>query len=361
MEHPSEIARCVRLIDMYATARQRSFLRGGVWIAIASAAAGAALSAGLGGADLSGLGRGALAGLAIALPVYVFDLLTSMTNWGRQLRRRPFLIVFMLRSVAYLGLIVLGLGLAALVMGRPIGGQAGFVTPVTVAFALVLASAFNFVWQLNRSLGQGALVSLVTGRYHRPRLEERVFLFLDLEGSTAAAERLGPERFLTLLDAISYDIADAVLEAGGEIHRYVGDEVIVTWPATVALRDAQCVQGCFAMLDAVSARASAYRRDYDFAPTFHAALHIGQVVIGEMGDLHREIVFLGDTVNTTARIEAASGPMGRAVLASADLVGRLTLPPGFDAEELGEIPLRGKREPIVLYALTRQSRLGSRS
>ena len=68
----------------------------------------------------------------------------------------------------------------------------------------------------------------MTGRYSRPRVEERVFLFVDLEGSTFAAERLGPQRFLSLLDTIAFDMADAVLEGGGTIHRYVGDELIVT-------------------------------------------------------------------------------------------------------------------------------------
>jgi len=288
------------------------------------------------------------------MPLYAFDLVLNSSAWGRELRRQPFAVVVGIRTLGYLVLIVLGLVLAATVAGAPVIGVGGFLTPVTVGIAFAVAFAANVIWQLDRSLGQGALSSLVTGRYHQPRIEERVFLFLDLQGSTAAAERLGPERFLMLLDRIAFDVADAVLEAGGEIHAYVGDEVIVTWSAKDGLRDARCVRGCFQMLDSVNGQADRYDHEFGFVPRFHAALHVGAVVVGEMGDLHREIVFLGDTVNTTARIEAASGELHRDVLASRDLVDRLRgLPAGVTSVALGPIALRGKGEPLELCAIER--------
>ena len=338
------------------TARQQVALRAGLWIAASSAVVGATLSVVESHLDVFALARGALAGLAISMPVYVFDLALNASAVGHELRRQPFVVDVGIRTLGYLLLIVLGLALAATVVGAPVVGAGGYLAPVTVAIAFTVALAANVVWQLNRSLGQGALVSLVTGRYHRPRIEERVFLFVDLQGSTAAAERLGPQRFLTLLDRIAFDVADAVLEAGGEIHAYVGDEVIVTWRAEDGLRDARCIQACFQMLDAVSRHAATYDGDFGLVPRFHAALHVGTVVVGEMGDLHREIVFLGDTVNTTARIEAASGELDRDVLASRDLVDRLPgLPAGVVSVALGPIALRGKAEPLELCAIERNA------
>jgi len=338
------------------TARQRVALRAGLWIAASSAVVGATLSVVESQLDLFAIARGALAGLAISMPVYAFDLVLTSTAWGREIRRQPFAVVVAFRTLGYLLLIVLGLALAATVVGAPVAGDGGYLTPVTVGIAVGVAFAANVVWQLNRSLGQGALISLVTGRYHRPHVEERVFLFVDLQGSTAAAERLGPERFLTLLDRIAFDVADAVLEAGGEIHAYVGDEVIVTWLAEDGLRDARCVRGCFQMLDSVNNQADRYHREFGFVPRFHAALHVGPVVVGEMGDLHREIVFLGDTVNTTARIEAASGELHRDVLASRDLIDRLqSLPAWVTSVALGPIALRGKQEPLELCAIERNA------
>ena len=72
-----------------------------------------------------------------------------------------------------------------------------------------------------------------------------------------------------------------------------------------------------------------------------------------MGDLHREIVFLGDTVNTTARIEAASADTGRSVLVSQELIDQLgALPPEIVMESIGSIALRGKQAAIPLVSLT---------
>jgi adenylate cyclase len=158
-----------------------------------------------------------------------------------------------------------------------------------------------------------------------------------------------------LLDRIAFDVAGAVALYRAEIHRYVGDEVIVTWLADQGLRDAACVRAAFSMVGGVARHEARYVEDFGVKPTFHLAIHIGQVVVGEMGDLHREIVFLGDTVNTTARIEAASGDTDRSILASQELVHRLgAMPAEVAMESMGTIALRGKQAPIALVSLTLQ-------
>jgi adenylate cyclase len=76
------------------------------------------------------------------------------------------------------------------------------------------------------------------------------------------------------------------------------------------------------------------------------------VVTGEMGSVKKEIVFLGDTVNTAARIQDLCRQTGDRVLASADLIDRLELPPGVAKRSLGDLRLRGKGAGLELYALT---------
>jgi adenylate cyclase len=86
-----------------------------------------------------------------------------------------------------------------------------------------------------------------------------------------------------------------------------------------------------------------------------AGLHCGPVVTGEMGSVKREIVFLGDTVNTAARIQELCRQTGDRVLASADLIDRLELPRGIAKRSLGDLRLRGKEADLALYALTKTS------
>ena len=73
-----------------------------------------------------------------------------------------------------------------------------------------------------------------------------------------------------------------------------------------------------------------------------------------MGDLKREIVMLGDTMNTAARIEEMCRVTGRESIASEAVLRAVgPLPPRVHAEALGEIALRGKEGDVRLSALTR--------
>jgi hypothetical protein len=76
------------------------------------------------------------------------------------------------------------------------------------------------------------------------------------------------------------------------------------------------------------------------------------VAIGELGTIKMEIAFLGDTMNTAARLQQACRDTGQRVLASAALVNRLAaLPPGIAKRSIGRLRLRGKENEIELYAL----------
>ena len=61
-----------------------------------------------------------------------------------------------------------------------------------------------------------------------PKAEDRVFLFLDLEGSTQLAERLGSALYFELLRRCLDDLTEPILETEGEIYQYAGDEIVVT-------------------------------------------------------------------------------------------------------------------------------------
>src|SRR5271169_4482673 len=222
-----------------------------------------------------------------------------------------------------------------------------------VLFSLAAAFVFAFMQAVNSLLGQNVLINFITGRYYAPRLESRVFLFLDMEGSTGLAERLGPLAFHRLLNRFVLDLTQPIVAARGEIHRYVGDELIATWKLEEGIADGRCVAACFAAIDRLARRASDYGREFGAAVTVRAGLHCGPVVTGEMGSVKREIVFLGDTVNTAARIQELCRETGDRVIASADLIDRLEPPAGIANRSLGDLRLRGKENDLVLYALTR--------
>ena len=101
-------------------------------------------------------------------------------------------------------------------------------------------------------------------------------------------------------------------------------------------------------------RRADYLSAFNTEPRLRGAIHAGTLVVGEMGDLKREVVMLGDTMNTTARIEEMCRVTGRDFLASAAILEAIPhLPPNVTAEALGEVALRGRQEDVQLFALTR--------
>jgi adenylate cyclase len=290
----------------------------------------------------TGVALGAVFGAAFpALEAFGFQ-----GRIGPDLRRLPFLVYLGLRSAAYLVVIVV---IEALIV-RLLNG------PQPVAFGFGVSVAGNLMFGMAELLGPGVLVAFVVGRYHRPRREERALLFIDLRASTATAERLGEARFLDFLSAFIADVSQSIVENRGEIHKYVGDEIIATWRLAPDRNDAGIVRACFAARDQLAARRDDYQRDFGVGADFRAALHGGHVIVGEIGTFKKEIALIGDAMNTTARILDACRDNGRNVLASATLLDRLAdFPAAIAVEPLAPLALRGKSAPLEVSALERRA------
>ena len=222
-----------------------------------------------------------------------------------------------------------------------------------LALAILTLASFliNFFRQLDRMLGPGTLVSLLLGRYHRPVAEERIFMFLDLNDSTAIAAALGPLRFNDFKNDFFHDIAEPILETRGRIYQYVGDEAVVTWTVERGLHQGNCLRCVFLVTERIHERRDRYLARYGVVPQFKAGIHGGPVVTAEIGDIKKDIVHSGDTVNTAARVEAQCRPLERRVLVSGALLGRCRLPEELEVEDMGDRELRGKAEALRLYSV----------
>ena len=269
---------------------------------------------------------------------------------GGLLRRLPFAGAVVLRSALYLVVIVvINLIAVPLLNSRaPLGG----LQPRDIVFAAAASFVGNLILAVGDLLGLDVLIAFVAGRYHRPRVEERALLFVDLRASTTTAERLGGTRFLDFLNAVFADLSAAITENGGEIHKYVGDEIIATWRLAPGPNEPNIVRAWAAGRARLTARAEIYRREFGLAPDFRAALHAGDVVVGELGSRRKEIALIGDPMNTAARMLDACRELDRPALASTALFSRLDrLPASIEAKPIAPLPLRGKSEPLELFAL----------
>jgi adenylate cyclase len=300
---------------------------------------------------------GVLTSLIIATPIALIELKRSRNLMLRRLRRLPLSAYFALKVAFYVVVIMGGLMLSR-VITHPLTGDrpdAEAVFRQSIVFSIVMAVIANVLFEMGGLLGYGTLKNLLTGRYVHPRREQRAFLLIDMKNSTGLAERLGPVRFHELLNDFFRDIADAALESGAEIHKYVGDEAILTWSDADALGNGDCLACPFIAQDFIEANRGRYLARYGAVPSFRSASHFGEIVAGEIGDVRREIAYVGDTLNVAARLREAAKELGRDVLVSTDLLDHAALPRELRAEKLPTLTVRGRAAPLGISALVRRS------
>jgi adenylate cyclase len=211
-----------------------------------------------------------------------------------------------------------------------------------VAF-LVLA---NLVLGIANIIGPRAFLNFVIGRYHSPVEENRFVLFVDIAGSTGLAERLGGVGIHRFLDRTFRLLTLAVVDYRGEVLDYVGDEIIVTWRESSGAVDCRPLRCFMVMRDELSRASGQFEREFGAVPRIRGSLHFGPVIVGEIGDIKRAIVFNGDVMNTAARLEELSRNVDGGFLASRAAMQRFGSAPPFAVRDLGRLPIRGRADGI---------------
>jgi class 3 adenylate cyclase len=300
--------------------------------------------------------RSGVHGMGVALAGWaVHDYFTSRSSaW---VNRWPLLADLAIRSAA-MALVVaaVALGLQAVLYAQRIE-----VTWLYTDFPRIVALGFfasllgGAAYELVRLVGSRVLLSIALGRYRSAVRVERVLMFLDLAGSTSLAEAMGELRVQNLLTRFFHDIDAVIVAHGGEVHAYVGDEVIVTWALTDKTSDGRCIDCFFAIRDTIADKSESYRREFDMVPSFRAGLHAGPVAISECGSSRRQLAYFGDTVNVAARLQEYCKETGRALLISADLLRHLKPRAEILVETLGPVQLRGRAAALEVFALERRN------
>jgi adenylate cyclase len=204
-----------------------------------------------------------------------------------------------------------------------------------------------FISDVIDNIGMEAMKNFFIGKYHKPIEEERIFMFLDMNSSTAIAEKLGHLKYFELLNQYYSDISEAIIQSSGEIYQYAGDEVVVSWQKD---RTNNNWILCFTNIcDIFKKESNNYISAFGLVPGFKAGFHFGKVTTGEIGVIKKEIIFTGDVLNTTARIQGKCKSFNVDNLISEDLVNITSKNSHLKFKEIGECELRGRDAKIRLY------------
>jgi len=214
---------------------------------------------------------------------------------------------------------------------------------------LALLLITQVIIEVHDKYSPGVFFDLLLGRYLRPKVEQRIVMFLDLKDSTPIAEKLDSISYFKFIREFIYQISIALIEHDGIIYQYVGDEIVVSWKFN-EVNTKKCMASLIEARRNLQKRSEHFRRRYGVMPEFRVGIHAGEVTVGEIGVIKRDLVISGDTMNTTARIRTACSELNQKFIVSKSFIDHIDLKE-WQSESLGEVELKGKNNTIELFAL----------
>ncbi len=206
----------------------------------------------------------------------------------------------------------------------------------------------NFFQRMIKKVGKGNFKYWLLGMMNKPREDERIFMFIDMKSSTRIAEQLSHEKFSHLVQDVFNDMA-IVDNYMGEIYQYLGDGAIISWPLKKGLKNNNFLRAFYGFSNLIERRSRYYERKYELVPKFKAGVHVGKVMVLQVGRIRRDISYNGDTLNTAARIESMCNELNKSLLISGDLFDMIEDRNGFYFREVGNLKLKGKRRKVDVY------------
>ena len=180
--------------------------------------------------------------------------------------------------------------------------------------------------------------------------ERRVvtMLFCDVQGSTAAAERLDPEEWAEIMNGAFEHLITPVYQYEGTLARLMGDAVLAFFGAPIAHEDdpQRAILAGLEIIKSIAPYREQVKQQWDLDFNIRIGINTGLVVVGEVGtDLRVEYTAMGDAVNLAARMEQTAEPGTIQVTENT----YKQVAPLFDVESLGTVEVKGKAEPVPAF------------
>lgn len=175
-------------------------------------------------------------------------------------------------------------------------------------------------------------------------------MFCDIRGFTSWSEKLPPTQVVAELNELLSVLSDCVFATDGTLDKFTGDGLMALWGAPLDQHDhADRACAAAAMMEE-RVRTFNVERGVDFR--IGVGIHSGPAVVGNIGhDRRHDYTAIGDTVNLSARIEAATKTEGATVLVSSATLERSGAGTSSRFTEVGPISVKGRDQQVVVHRL----------
>jgi len=282
------------------------------------------------------------------------------------LRKKPFGLTLLVKTLFYLSNIFIWSSIAVLVMfsydlNKPLLHEQvlniffDYLTSLRLlmtmlwwGFSTLMAL---FILQVADKFGQGVLLNFLLGKYHKPKEDNRIFMFMDLKSSTTYAEKLGHIKYSQLIQDCFFDVTEIVNKYEAKIYQYVGDEVVLSWDMDKGLKNNNCINTFFEYDKLLNSKSDYYENKYGFIPEFKVGVNSGFVTVAEVGELKKELAYHGDVLNTAARIQGKCNEYNSKVLISEEIKNQLNENSDYQFKLIGNIKLKGKEQLVNIFSV----------
>ena len=177
-------------------------------------------------------------------------------------------------------------------------------------------------------------------------------LFCDIRGFSTISERLGPSQTIDWLGGVMGEFSSIVIEHGGVLVDYTGDELMAMWGAPNEQPDhaALACQAALDILDSLPQLNETWYPSIEGETRVGIGVNTGTSLVGNVGT-HRKFKYgpLGTTVNLASRVQGATKFLKSPLLITGDTAEQL--PESFDSRRLCQVRVLNIQTPVHLYEL----------
>ena len=182
--------------------------------------------------------------------------------------------------------------------------------------------------------------------------QEIAILFADIRGSTKFSEHRLPYDVVFVMNEYFKAMGEAVEASGGQLDKFIGDGVMALFGVgSDPLRGCrQALDGAVAMANALNELNRALAQDLPDPLRIGIGIHVGPVIVGEMGyGRARTLTAIGDAVNTASRLESSTKEFHAQLMVSEDVANRAGV--SLAQFERHEIEVRGRTTALPIRVI----------
>jgi class 3 adenylate cyclase len=186
-------------------------------------------------------------------------------------------------------------------------------------------------------------------------IKDLTFLFTDIRGFTTLSEGKSPDEVVNILNRYLDLQTEIILGNGGDIDKFVGDEVMAVFDGEE--KELHASRACLAIIRAMQEEKNKQEAANLPVVEIGIGIHSGEAVFGSMGARERmDFTCIGDNVNLAARLEGANKAYNSKCLVTENVYKKIHT--NFLCREIDFMTVKGKKEPVRIYEILHEMKTG---